>query len=82
MLIVVVIMTVITIIVVVHVGATAPDIFELLAPLSGLSAVLAVTLDRVAQFIFRLVDTSFACFASVIIGADWEGRAHQTHDGE
>jgi hypothetical protein len=80
-LIVVVVMTVIAIIVVVHVGAIAPDIFELLAPLSGLFAVLAVTLDRVAQFIFCLVDSSFACFASVI-GADCKGRAHQAHDGE
>jgi hypothetical protein len=82
MLIVVVVMTVITIIMVVRVGATAPDIFELFAPFLGLLTILAVMLDCVAQFIFCLVNASFACFAFVIIGADWEGRAHQAHDGE
>jgi nicotinamide riboside transporter PnuC len=78
----VVVVVVVMIIMVVLVGTIAPHLFELLAPLSGLFAVLAVMLDRVAQFIFCLVNASFACFAFVIIGADWEGRAHQAHDGE
>jgi hypothetical protein len=75
-------MVMVMIIMVVPVGTIAPHLFELFAPFSGLLTILAVMLDRVAQFIFRLVNTSFACFASVIIGAGWQRRAYQTDDGQ
>jgi hypothetical protein len=67
---------------VVVVAATTLYFFELLVPLVGLSAVLAVALDRVTQFVFRLVNLSFTSFVSVVsvVGPCREGRAHQTDD--
>jgi hypothetical protein len=78
----VVIAVVVVMVFVVVVVATTLYFFELLAAFVRLSAVLAVALDRVAQFVLCLVDLSFTCIMSVVsvLGAYWEGRSHQAYD--
>ncbi len=79
MLIVVVVM-----VFVVVVPATMLDVFELVAAFAGLSAVLAVALDRVAQFVLCLVNLSFTGIMPVvsILRAYLEGRSQQAYDGQ
>ncbi len=78
MLIVVVVM------VFVVVPATTLYFLELVAALAGLFAVLAVALDRVAQFVLGLVNLIFTCIMPVvsILRAYLEGRSHQACDGQ
>ncbi len=65
-LVLVVVMIVIVMISIV-IGALPLCFFQLFAALMRLFAVFAVTLDRVAQLIFSLVDASFALFAPVVV---------------
>src|ERR1700687_5839099 len=70
------------IVVVIHimvVAATPLCFFEFFAALARLSAVLAVTLHRVAQLILSLVNTLLTFFVSLVsvVRPRWEGRAHQ-----
>jgi hypothetical protein len=78
----VVIAVVVVMVFVVVVVATTLYFFELLAAFVRLSAVLAVALDRIAQFVLCLVDLSFTCIMSVVsvLRAYWEGRSHQAYD--
>jgi hypothetical protein len=62
----VLIVVVVMIPVVVVVAATTLYFFELLAAFVGLSAFLAVALDRVAQLVFCLVNLLFTFFVSVV----------------
>jgi hypothetical protein len=75
----VVIAVVVVMVPVAVVAATTLYFFELLVPLVGLSAVFAVALDRVTQFVFRLVNLSLTSFVSVVsvLGPCREGRAYQ-----
>ena len=63
----VVIVIVVLVMVTIVVGALPLCFLQLLAAFVRLPAVLAVTLDRVPQLIFCLVDASFALFAPVIV---------------
>ena len=67
---------------VVVVAAAPLCFFELLAALVGLFASLAVALERVAELIFGLMNTSFTCFVSVasIVRTHREGRSQQADD--
>jgi hypothetical protein len=76
------VLVVIVIVVVIHVVvvAAAPlRFFKFFAALARLSAVLAVTLHRVAQLILSLVNTLFTSlvFLVSVVRPCWEGRAHQ-----
>jgi hypothetical protein len=60
---------VVVVVVVVHVvvvGATPLRFFEFSAALARLFAVLAMALHRVAQLVFRLVNTLFTSVVSVV----------------
>lgn len=46
-------------------SASFPLLFELMAPLPGLTAVLAVTPDCLIEFFFGLMDFSFAFIVTV-----------------
>jgi hypothetical protein len=56
-------------VVVIHVRAIALRLFQLLVALARLFAVLAMTLDRVFQLVFGLMNTPLAFFAVIVIGA-------------
>jgi hypothetical protein len=80
-----VVIAVVVVMVPVVIAATTLYFFELLVALVGLSAALAVALDRVAQFVFRLVDLSFTFFVSLVsivsvVRPRREGRAYQSDD--
>jgi hypothetical protein len=74
-----VLLVIVVVIHVVVVAATPLRFFKFFAPLARLSAVLAVTLHRVAQLILRLVNTLFtsSVFLVSVVRPRWEGRAHQ-----
>lgn len=63
MLIVVVVMVSVSVVVV---TATTLHVFELVAALAGLFAVLTVAMDRVAQLVFCLVNLPFTCIVPVV----------------
>jgi hypothetical protein len=65
----VVIVVVVIHVVMLHVRTISPYMFELLAPLARLFAVLAVMLDGVFQVVFGLVNTPLAFFTAIVIGA-------------
>ena len=72
----------VVIVVVIHVvvvAATPLRFFKFFATLPRLSAVLAVTLHRVAQLVLSPVNTPFTSFVSLVsvVRPRWEGRAHQ-----
>jgi hypothetical protein len=81
--VVVVVVIVIVMIHVVVVRALSSGFFELLTAFARLPAALAVALDRVAQLIFRLVNTLLTSAVSVsVIGPCLEGRAHQSGNSQ
>ena len=57
--VVIVVVVMVVVVMVVVVAALPLRLFEFLAALACLFAVLAVALHRIAQLIFRLVNTSF-----------------------
>jgi hypothetical protein len=73
---VLVVVVIVVVVMVVHVRAIAPCLFEFLTTLVCLPASLAVPLDRVAQFIFCLVNAPFTAFV-VIVRPHGEGRTYQ-----
>jgi hypothetical protein len=64
---VLVVVVVVIVMITIVVGALPAYFFQLFSALVCLPAVFAVTLDRVAQLIFCLVDASLALFAPVVV---------------
>jgi hypothetical protein len=78
LVLIVVVMMIAIMMVAIAVSATPPYLFQLFPPLMRLPAVFAMTLDGVAQSVFRLVYLPFAGFVVAVIGADGNRRAYQT----
>jgi len=75
---IVVVMMIAIMMVAITVSAAPPYPFQLFAPLVRLFAVLAMPVNGIAQFIFRLVNLTFAGFVPVIVRAHRNRRAYQT----
>jgi len=77
-----VLIVVVVMVLVVVVTATTLYFFELVAALAGLFAVLAMVLDRAAQFVLCLVNLFFTCIMPVvsILCAHPERRSHQAYN--
>jgi hypothetical protein len=62
----IVVMVVIFVMITIVVSTAMADIFQLLATLMGLAAIFAVTLNRVTQPVFCLVNLPFASFVPLV----------------
>jgi hypothetical protein len=73
-----VVMMIAIMMVAIAISAAPLYLFQLFAPLVSLPAVLAMPVDGIAQFVFGLMNLTFAGFMPVIVSAHRNRRAYKT----